>query len=599
VVGWSPYHYGHWAWVSPWGWTWVDDAPWGFAPFHYGRWVFVGGYWGWVPGPIAIRPVYAPALVAFVGGRHFSLAIGIGGGVGVGWFPLGPREVYVPSYRVSPAYVQNVNTSSTTVNNTYVTNVYNNQMNIRNTNINNTDARVSNIKYVNQSVPGAVTAVPQSTFASAQSVSTAAVHVDAKQVAAAQVNNTAAVAPVRESVLGGTVSASVNNSVVAKPPASAVDRAVVAKTAPPSPPVPFEKQQQVLAAHPGRPLGRDEVENLRPTTTSAPLVHSNARGVITVDAPKATTSDAATHSGSGKSDQPVSSTPANTGNGQSGNATYNPKMWTPPATKHEGEHDDRPAARENNQPAHENDKPSSSGQPGAVHAAQPNSARPNAGSSVGSTGGSNGSENEREDKNAAGGPANKPQIRDDRPASANTGQPISQPPASADAERDGSRHSNDANTEHVSKPSAERNDRPASANPGTRVNSAPSNADITKPSNTRNSNVAPGYGADSAPAEKPRAVRDDRPPSAGSGRPAAVAPSTEGPRKPANVSNGNMNSNPPPAATRTIYNAPPAPRTDPQVNRAQKRQPEKERREEKKEERREEKREEKKPEKPH
>jgi hypothetical protein len=70
VVGWSPYHYGHWAWISPWGWTWVDDAPWGYAPFHYGRWAQVGGVsgasWGWIPGPIAVRPVYAPAMVAFV-----------------------------------------------------------------------------------------------------------------------------------------------------------------------------------------------------------------------------------------------------------------------------------------------------------------------------------------------------------------------------------------------------------------------------------------------------------------------------------------------------------------------------------------------------
>jgi hypothetical protein len=33
-VGWAPYKFGHWAWVAPWGWTWVDDAPWGYAPFH-------------------------------------------------------------------------------------------------------------------------------------------------------------------------------------------------------------------------------------------------------------------------------------------------------------------------------------------------------------------------------------------------------------------------------------------------------------------------------------------------------------------------------------------------------------------------------------
>lgn len=65
AVGWAPYRYGHWVWVSPWGWTWVDDSPWGFAPFHYGRWVFVRGYWGWVPGPVMARPVYAPALVAW------------------------------------------------------------------------------------------------------------------------------------------------------------------------------------------------------------------------------------------------------------------------------------------------------------------------------------------------------------------------------------------------------------------------------------------------------------------------------------------------------------------------------------------------------
>src|SRR6185437_8968997 len=27
---WEPYRYGHWAWVDPWGWTWIDDQPWGF-----------------------------------------------------------------------------------------------------------------------------------------------------------------------------------------------------------------------------------------------------------------------------------------------------------------------------------------------------------------------------------------------------------------------------------------------------------------------------------------------------------------------------------------------------------------------------------------
>ena len=145
---WAPYHNGHWLWVDPWGWTWVDDAPWGFAPFHYGRWAFVTGTWCWVPGPVAVRAVYAPALVAWVGGPRFSLSISIGGGGGVGWFPLGPREVYVPAYRASPNYVTRVNTTNTTINNINVTNVYNN-------------TNVTNVRYVNQNVPNAVTAVPR------------------------------------------------------------------------------------------------------------------------------------------------------------------------------------------------------------------------------------------------------------------------------------------------------------------------------------------------------------------------------------------------------------------------------------------------------
>ncbi|MFN8892845.1 MAG: DUF6600 domain-containing protein, partial [Betaproteobacteria bacterium] len=33
-AGWAPYRDGRWVWLRPWGWTWVDRAPWGFAPFH-------------------------------------------------------------------------------------------------------------------------------------------------------------------------------------------------------------------------------------------------------------------------------------------------------------------------------------------------------------------------------------------------------------------------------------------------------------------------------------------------------------------------------------------------------------------------------------
>ena len=135
-VDWAPYHNGHWAYIVPWGWTWVGAEPWGFAPFHYGRWAVFGGRWGWVPGPPTrifgrpVRPVYSPALVAFVGGPGFSLGIGVGGRGGLGvtaWFPLGPREPYRPWYRSSTTYVNRVN----------VTNIYNRNPNEVRDNYNN------------------------------------------------------------------------------------------------------------------------------------------------------------------------------------------------------------------------------------------------------------------------------------------------------------------------------------------------------------------------------------------------------------------------------------------------------------------------------
>src|SRR5713226_5169893 len=194
-VGWAPYHNGNWAWVAPWGWTWVDDAPWGYAPFHYGRWVSVSGRWGWVAGPVDVAPVYAPALVVFVGG-------GIGVGVDVGWFPLGPREDYVPTYNVSREYVKRVNVRNTTVNTTTVTNVYNTTIVNNNNTTNITNTNITNVNYVNRNVQGAVTAVPQHAFVSAQPVARAAVKMDARQMASAPVMTRVALAPSRDSVLG-------------------------------------------------------------------------------------------------------------------------------------------------------------------------------------------------------------------------------------------------------------------------------------------------------------------------------------------------------------------------------------------------------------
>ncbi|HWT79238.1 MAG TPA: DUF6600 domain-containing protein, partial [Candidatus Methylomirabilis sp.] len=109
AVGWVPYRFGHWAWVRPWGWTWVGAEPWGFCPYHFGRWALIGARWGWVPGPVAVAPWYAPALVAFVGGGGFSLSIGFGSGGLAAWFPLGPSDPFIPWYHYQGNYLRQVN----------------------------------------------------------------------------------------------------------------------------------------------------------------------------------------------------------------------------------------------------------------------------------------------------------------------------------------------------------------------------------------------------------------------------------------------------------------------------------------------------------
>src|SRR5262249_33699145 len=107
AAGWAPYRYGHWAYVRPWGWTWIDDARWGYAPFHYGRWVYVRNRWAWSPGPRTERPAWAPALVAFVGGS--GLTVGVASGPALGWYPPAPWERYQPWYRANTRHVDRVN----------------------------------------------------------------------------------------------------------------------------------------------------------------------------------------------------------------------------------------------------------------------------------------------------------------------------------------------------------------------------------------------------------------------------------------------------------------------------------------------------------
>lgn len=235
VAGWAPYRFGHWSWVGPWGWTWVEDEPWGFAPFHYGRWAFAGTGWLWVPGPSVVRPVYAPALVAWVGGGpgfNFSFSFG----AGVGWFPLAPGEVFIPGYRVSRVYVNNVNFTNTRVNLTRVTNVYN-------TVVINRSTTVNNITYANRNVNGGVTVVSRDTFVNARPVARSVVSVPARELAAAPVSERVGVEPGRTSVLGA------GRPVTNKPPAAVTSRPVVALRTPAPMPHSLDQRQAQADGH--------------------------------------------------------------------------------------------------------------------------------------------------------------------------------------------------------------------------------------------------------------------------------------------------------------------------------------------------------------
>jgi hypothetical protein len=228
--GWAPYRHGHWAFVEPWGWTWIDNASWGFAPFHYGRWVNLGGVWAWVPGNPAPRPVYSPALVAFVGGAGF--------GVGVAWFPLGPREPFIPAYHVSEVYVRQVNI----------------------TQVNVTNVNVTNVRYVNQGVPGAVTSVSTAAFVGSRSVAAEARVAGPRDMASAQVMSSPGIAPQRESVLG---SGGRPDAVVPHPPQAMMARQVMSKSPVPAAPVRFEAKQQALQENAGRPLAPEQLQQIR------------------------------------------------------------------------------------------------------------------------------------------------------------------------------------------------------------------------------------------------------------------------------------------------------------------------------------------------
>ncbi len=292
-VGWVPYRFGRWLWVEPWGWTWVDDEDWGFCPFHYGRWVLIGAVWGWVPGPIAVLPVYAPAFVAFLDGAAFAVDIGIGVEA---WFPLGFGEPFFPWYHHTRTYLLQVNITNVR-NVTSITNI----LNVTN---------ISNIQYAYKNV--AVTAVPADVFRSGQPVAKRVVPVPPQKLARVPVVPHPNVPPAPTAVFGGRTpikAPPLRATRVATPPATPVRRPpppAPAAGRPPSPPpltartpaplnagrstpppsgppispprpapphlftrtppppanVPFTVRQPALSMHPGRPLEPQQRQNL-------------------------------------------------------------------------------------------------------------------------------------------------------------------------------------------------------------------------------------------------------------------------------------------------------------------------------------------------
>ncbi len=286
---WVPYRYGRWVWVEPWGWTWVEDEPWGFCPFHYGRWAFIGPRWCWIPGPVVVAPVYAPALVVFVGGPNFSIGVGSF----AAWFPLGPGEPYYPSYHYGRDYLRQVNVTNIR-NVTNITNI---------TNVTN----VTNIRYVNKG--RAITAVPADVFQTGQPVGRRVLRVPPEVVSKAAVIPHPLISPAEQAARAGrpvaappvrvarpatgarggqgitpTTPGEVRRNPPPERPAPS-PRAVEPRTqeiprtpsigAPPSQPrfvtknpppparIPFPERQKAMTEHPGRPLEPQQRENLR------------------------------------------------------------------------------------------------------------------------------------------------------------------------------------------------------------------------------------------------------------------------------------------------------------------------------------------------
>lgn len=228
---WVPDRFGHFVQAQPWDLHWVEDKPWGFAPFHYGRWKNINGEWGWIPPSsattggtetqFAVRPFYAPALVAFA-----KFAAGtVQPGAVVGWFPLGPGEPWVPGFQTSPEYLLRVNTTNTAVPDPAALQSLN----------------VSKLTYVNRDV--AMTALPIAALAAGQIVGRQFIKIPPATYSRALIVASPGVQLTREAQLGPLGHASA-------PPSQIASRAVVVHRTPaPIPITPANRMQTVSPLH--------------------------------------------------------------------------------------------------------------------------------------------------------------------------------------------------------------------------------------------------------------------------------------------------------------------------------------------------------------
>ncbi len=204
AAGWAPFSVGGWFWQDPWGWTWISGERWGWATSHYGRWMPYRSRWYWVPVRPRTRVIYAPACVEFVRVRDH-----------VGWFPLHPRDRFIPWWERRDR--RSINQNITYVNRTYVT------------------------------------VVNQNTFISARPVTKHIVRdaVVLREASSARMTSESLPIPSRSSLRIVSETGERRNQ---GPSANVLARAAVVRTAPPAPPPTFQEKLPEIQKSQGKPI---------------------------------------------------------------------------------------------------------------------------------------------------------------------------------------------------------------------------------------------------------------------------------------------------------------------------------------------------------